>query len=211
MASAFFVIGLTGQSGAGKSQVCNLLLNRGFRVIDADVVARRVVEKGKRCLVELVLEFGVEILLPDSTLNRRKLGKIVFNDKEKLTRLNQIIFPHITAEIRSQIDEIKATGAPAVFLDAPTLFESGSDKICDKVISVVAPEWLRLRRVVARDEITEQEAKSRMRSQYSEEFFIKRSDYVIENIGDIANLRDRVLEMLRHLGIKTEIEIAHAE
>lgn len=204
MPSKGIVVGLTGQSGAGKSLVCNLLLNRGLRVVDADVVARKVVDKGKDCLVELVMEFGVDILRQDSTLNRKKLAKIVFGNEEKLETLNRIIFPHIIGEINRRIEDMMNAGAQAVFLDAPTLFESGYDKQCDKIVCVVAPDWLRLQRIVGRDKISEEDSRARMDSQLSEAFFISHADYVIENIGDLASLRESVLAMLRHFGIRPE-------
>lgn len=190
------VVGLTGQTGAGKTEVCRLLTANGCRVIDADIVARRVVEKGTRCLVDLALEFGIGILNADGTLNRRNLGSIVFSDRDKRLKLNRITFPYIQQEILAELQRLREKGEAAVFLDAPTLLESGTDAYCDRVVSVIAPLELRLERVLRRDGITREEALGRIRSQHGDEFYTSRSDFVIENSGDIASLRVQVMEML---------------
>ena len=190
------VVGLTGQTGAGKSTVSEILISRDYPVIDADVVARRVVSKGKKCLLELALEFGIEILNVDGTLNRKKLGETVFTDKQKRIRLNQITFPYIQEEILNEVERLRQKGVPVIFLDAPTLFESGTDQYCNKVVSVIAPQTVRLERILERDPITPQEAQSRMRSQHDDAFYTQKSDFVIQNNGDLSELRVRVMEML---------------
>lgn len=195
------VIGLTGQTGAGKTNVSNLLLHRGFRVIDADYVARQVVAKGTKCLLDLAIEFGIEILEAEGTLNRRKLGEIVFRDKNSRARLNQITFPYIQEEILVQIREYISKGDQIVFLDAPTLFESGTDKYCDKIVSVIAPFEDRLRRVTHRDQISNEDALARMNAQHDDEYYASRSDFVINNNGDLSDLRVLVVEMLGYFGI----------
>ena len=128
------VLGLTGQTGAGKSTLCQYLQQKGCAVIDADQVARNVVEKGSACIADIVLEFGVEYLTVDGNLNRRKLGESVFTDKAKLKKLNDIMFPYIINNIKDKIAEAKEAADGIILLDAPTLFESGCDKFCDKVI-----------------------------------------------------------------------------
>lgn len=193
------MIGLTGQTGAGKSTVCGILLGRGFVVIDADVVARQVVEKGRRCLVDLAVEFGVEILEADGSLNRRRLGAMVFSHREKRRRLNRIIFPYIREEIEHRIEDYALSGATVLFLDAPTLFESGSESYCDKVVSVVAPRDIRLRRLLDRDSRrTMEEIENRIDAQHGDDYYASRSDFVIVNDGDLSALRVQVLEMLEY-------------
>lgn len=195
------IIGLTGQTGAGKSTVCELLLGRGYKIIDADLVAREVVENGGQCLLDLAIEFTIEILNEDGSLNRKKLAEIAFPDKEKRMRLNQITHPYILAEIKSQADKLVENGAKFVFLDAPTLFESGGDVMCDKIVSVIAPKKIRLERIIRRDNLTETEVKIRMGAQHSDSFYSSRSDFTIRNESDISALRVLVMEMLDKIGV----------
>ena len=195
------VVGLTGQTGAGKSVVSGLLTARGFQIIDCDTVARQVVEKGKSCLLDLSIAFGVEILNPGGTLNRRKLGSMVFGDREKQKILNRITFPYIKEEIFAVIDRLHQSGVPAVFLDAPTLIESGVHKNCDKVVSVIAPPEERFLRIIRRDNLTAEEAGQRMSAQHDDDFYRQQSHFVIVNDGDMTGLRVKVMEMLDVLGI----------
>ena len=182
------VIGLTGQTGAGKTTVCKVFEEKGFGIINADLVSRKVVEKGSACLGELAAAFGNGILLPDGTLHRKKLGSIVFTHREKLTLLNSIIYPYITEEIKKEIAALAAEGREYILLDAPTLFESATDSLCQVIVAVTAEESLRLERIMRRDGISREMAKARMASQHSEEFFGNNSDFVISNSGDVIYL-----------------------
>ena len=175
------VIGLTGQSGAGKTTVSRVFSQNGFAVIDADIISREVTEKGQPCLTELSEAFGSDIINPDGTLNRKRLGSIVFSDREKLRQLNGIIYPYIIYRIISRIDELSEDGRELILLDAPTLFEANADDLCDLIISVTADESIRMSRIIARDGITPEAAKKRFESQYSEHFFVNHSDFVIIN------------------------------
>ncbi len=182
------VVGLTGQTGSGKTTVCDVFGRKGFAVINADLTARKVVEKGKPCLTRIAESFGSDILQCDGTLNRRKLGSIVFNDKSKLEMLNSIIYPFITQDIKANIKCFEQEGKSLILLDAPTLFESGADKMCSVIVSVTAKDDIRLKRIMSRDDITEQQAKARMASQHTEEFFRDNSDFVIDNSGELEKL-----------------------
>lgn len=175
------VVGLTGQTGAGKSTVSRIFSENGFEIINADQISRIVVEKGTKCLDELSDMFGKEILNPDDSLNRRALGDIVFSDKAKLETLNTIIYPYITSEILKQIKEYSDKGSKLILLDAPTLFESHADDFCEIIISVLADPEIREMRIINRDGITRKQAEDRMNSQLDAEFFACHSDYVIEN------------------------------
>lgn len=175
------VIGLTGQSGAGKTTVSRVFSQNGFAVIDADIISREVTEKGQPCLTELSEAFGSDIINLDGTLNRKRLGSIVFSDREKLRQLNGIIYPYIIYRIISRIEELSEEGKELILLDAPTLFEANADDLCDLIISVTADESIRMSRIIARDNITPEAAKKRFESQYSEHFFVNHSDFVIIN------------------------------
>ena len=177
------VIGLTGQTGAGKSTVSKVFAENGFFIIDADHIARIVVEKGSNCLGELTHAFGTGIINCDGTLNRNSLANIVFNNKSRLDKLNSIIYPYILSEISCRIENTKGF----VLLDAPTLFESGANKMCDIIISVIADPQIRKERIIKRDKLTHEQAVSRMKSQLDESFFIEHSDYLIKNNSDIES------------------------
>lgn len=177
----YHVIGLTGQSGAGKTTVSKVFSENGFTIIDADIISRKVVRKGCPCLVELAEAFGSDILLENGELDRKRLGGIVFSDSEKLRQLNGICYPYIIYEIIQSISKYAAEGARFILLDAPTLFESNADELCDLIISVTAKEFIRLERIIKRDNISPEAAHKRFNSQYSEQFFISHSDFVIKN------------------------------
>lgn len=187
------LIGLTGQTGAGKTTVSGYLQSLGYRVIDADVVARHVVAKGSECILELALAFGPEVILPDGTLDRQRMGDLIFADKEKRAQMGKIIFPYIQAAIFGEVERMRSDGgAPIIFLDAPTLFESGTHESCDLIISVIAPVDIRLARIIARDKITEQRAHTRIKAQQDDDFYISRSHYIIRNEGDLGQLREKL-------------------
>ncbi len=184
----WLVVGLTGQTGAGKSTVSSIFVKNGFALIDADRIAREVVEPGLPCLYELFDFFGDGIRNPDNSLNRPALARIVFSDKKKLESLNSICHPYITEEIFSRINQYTKNRETLILLDAPTLFESRASDFCDLIISVVANPEIRCSRIMARDSLTEEAAYLRMNAQLPEQFFIKHSDYVIRNNTDLSTL-----------------------
>lgn len=192
------IIGLTGQTGSGKSTVSKMLLKKGFCVIDCDMISRETTEKGSPVLLELARVFGEEILCKDKSLNRKKLAQIAFSTKENTEILNNITHPPIFKAIKSKISQNEGK---IIVLDAPTLFESGADKLCEKIISVVADEDIRLNRILSRDNITLQQAKLRISAQSDSEFYIKRSDAVIYNNLDISELEKQVSAVLNTIGV----------
>jgi len=197
------VLGLTGQTGAGKSTVCRMLENeQNICVVDADQIARQVVTSGTDCLAEIVLHFSIIVLNEDGTLNRKKLAEIVFNDRSQLKELNRITFPHIVAGIKNEIKAGQQAGHSIVILDAPLLFESKSDQLCDRILAVLADTEIRKQRIMQRDGLTEQEAEARISSQHDDEFFLSRADYIIRNDGDATSLRLQVVELLEKLRAK---------
>lgn len=189
------VVGLTGQTGAGKTTVCKVFEENGFSIINADIIARKVMEKGMPCLCEICEFFGKDILLDDGSLNRQKLSKLVFSDKKKLELLNSVTYPYITSEILKTIRHYSKKGSKLILLDAPTLFESRADDFCELIISVIAKETIRLSRIINRDKLTEDAALNRMSSQYQEDFFRQNSDFIIKNNSDMKNLFDVAKEV----------------
>lgn len=196
------VIGITGPTGAGKSVVCRLLGDwERISIVDCDLVARQVVRRGEHCLLDLAVEFSSAIITKDGELNRKKLASIVFEDRKKLLKMEKIIYPYIIARMVQEINQREKMGDRAVFLDAPTLYQSGAHILCQKVTAVLAPPEDRLRRIMERDNLTVEEARARMSSQPKDEFFEKRADYIIRNTGRMSSLRLEVLELQNKLGL----------
>lgn len=196
------VVGITGPTGAGKSIVCRLLGDwERISIIDCDQVSRQVVRRGERCLLDLAVEFSSAIINKDGELNRKKLASIVFRDRRKLRRMEEIMYPYILSRIVQWLSQREKAGDRAVFLDAPTLYQSGANILCQKVVAVLAPPEDRLRRIMERDALSEEEAKVRMACQPGDEFFLARVDHVIRNTGKMAALRLDVLELQNKLGL----------
>ncbi|MFH8631687.1 dephospho-CoA kinase [Streptomyces lydicus] len=183
-------VGLTGGIGAGKSEVSRLLASYGAVVVDADKIAREVVEPGTPGLAAVVEEFGEDVLTPDGTLDRPKLGGIVFNDPEKLKALNAIVHPLVGA--RSA--ELEASAGPdaVVVHDVPLLTENGLAPLYDTVVVVDAAPQTQLDRLVRLRGMAEDEAKSRMAAQATREQRLAIADLVIDNDGPLEALEPQV-------------------
>ena len=175
------VIGITGQTGAGKSTVCRLLEARGFYHIDADLVAKSLYQKGAPILEELAAAFGSQILSIDGTLDRQALALTAFSTPEKTALLGKIVHPAVNARIKDILAAQEAAGTKGVLIDAIALFESGEAELCDFTLGVLAPEDVRLARIMKRDGITEGEALLRMRAQPEEAYFIQQCDRILRN------------------------------
>lgn len=188
------ITGLTGMSGAGKSTAAKLFSERGFTVIDCDLIARKVA-RNKSFLKELSERFDERLLNSDGTLDRKKTAEVVFKDKDKNKKYFGIIFPYITYEI---FDSLRSCTGD-VIIDAPTLFEAKIDMLCDNVVSVVASEQTCIKRIAERDKLSEEQAKSRLSAQHSEKFFRENSDIVIENDGgDLSEKVDKMIRTIRN-------------
>ena len=175
------VVGLTGQSGAGKTLVSQIFAEKGFGVINCDMAAREVTEAGSACNRELA-EIFPECFDDKLVLDRRALGSIVFADRKKLDTLNTVIFRYIDKLLDEKIAQY-SIDYEYVLLDAPTLFEAGADKKCDVIVSVTADEDIRLKRITERDSLDEASVKNRFASQHNQTFFEEKSDFVIKNNG----------------------------
>ena len=187
------VIGLTGPTGAGKSSVTEIATQLGFKVIDCDKVARVAVNKGSAGLTALKSTFGDDIISADGTLDRARLAQIAFKTKENTDLLNKTLLPHITKLVLAQID------SEYVLLDAPTLFESGMDSICDQKVAVLAPVGIRLERIVERDGITVDAAELRINAGKPDGFYIEKSDKVFYNNGDLSEFQSTIKVYLEEI------------
>ena len=194
------VVGLTGGTGSGKGVVSRKLEQAGAYVVDADVIAHEIIEKGKPAYLEIVEYYGRDILDAEENIIRRKLGEIVFHDAEKLAFLNRCTHKYINAETERQIAQTKQAGtAKAIILDAPLLLEAGLDALCDRVWVVYADSEVRAKRIMARDNVTYELAKARIGSQKSWEEYKKAADAVIDNSGDVEGLDSQLQKLLEEL------------
>lgn len=186
-------IGLTGGIGSGKSTVTDYLIERGYRVIDADKVARDITEPGSSVLEKLKAEFGSGVIRKDGSLDRKQLAAVVFADDDKRKILDSIthreIYDIIVAELNKRPDE-------TVFADAALLFETGLDREVDMVWVVTADKDERVKRVTVRDDAEESQVLARIESQMDDEEKCRAADEVIDNSGSKEDLRKKVSELL---------------
>lgn len=198
MAEKPFVVGLTGQTGAGKTTVSDAFRKNGYTLINADLVSREVTSDPyvvKR-LGEL---FGADVLNEDGTLNRKILGDKVFSDPNELLKLNTILHPMIVKRIEEMIDSLAQSGKKRILLDAPTLFESGANRLCDKTLAVLADETLRKKRIMERDNLTEAEALRRIKAQHPESYYRIKSSFVLRNNGTPEQLEKEAQPLIDRL------------
>lgn len=178
------VLGITGGIATGKSTVVSVFKRLGFPVVDADVIAREIVEIGMPALGEVVSLFGSEILNSDGSLDRKKLGKIIFSDEEKRKKLNSTLSPFLKERILAEITD-KKSKAPLVIVDIPLLYEGGYEKFVDKVAVVYIPKTMQLTRLMKRDNLTEKEAQQRITSQLPIEKKRQKADILFDNQNSI--------------------------
>lgn len=191
------IIGITGQTGAGKSTVCEILKNEGFYHIDADEVAHCVVESDSDVLEALSEAFGSDIIKKDGTLSRPRLARKAFRSKESAEKLDAICYPAVIKKIRQIIDEKSKESYKGILVDAIGLFESGADKLCDFTVSVTAPKEARLKRIIGRDGISEDAALRRIEAQKDESYYTENADYTVYN-DNLSDLNSRILEILKN-------------
>lgn len=200
--SGVTVIGLTGQSGAGKTTVCDVFARKGFAVINADIIAREVTKKGSPCLKNILDVFPECINKETEELDRQKMAQLVFNDNELLKVFNSIMYPYITTKILAEIRRLGSDGKKLVLLDAPTLFESRADDFCNYIVCVISKENLRMKRIIERDNISEDKIRSRFESQHIDDFYISRSDSVIynnSNLEDFINSAESTAKKIKEM------------
>lgn len=189
------LVGLTGQSGAGKSTVSDIWRDNGVSVIDCDMVARKVTEDNSDCNKELSKLFP-ECFDERLHLDRRQMADIVFSDRQKLKKQNDIIFKYITKYINEILESYDKS---FIVLDAPTLFESGIYKRCKIIVSVLSDKKKRFERIINRDKISEDSVKLRFSSQQDDSFFINNSDIIITNNGDLSELEIKAIKALEQI------------
>ena len=196
------VIGLTGGIGTGKSTVSQILKDRGFPVIDLDVISHEVIEFSS-VVEKIVQNFGREVLDEDEagncTISREKLGKIIFANKEKRLALNSIMHPEILKVMHKKILECKLEKNKIIFVEVQLLFEVQWEKEFDYILLVAAKRDMQVRRVLERDKRSEEEAWNIINSQMSLDEKREKSDFVIENDGNMDDLNKKVDKFLKSL------------
>ena len=194
------IVGLTGGVACGKSSVARLFQDCGAILIDADVLARTVVERGKPALKDIARVFGKKSLLPDGTLNRPALAKMVFGSPAKLKKLNAIVHPRVAREQARMTREIANQEPRAVVIyDAPVLIEAGAHKRMDKIVVVSADEQTQIKRLHNRSHLSKTEALRRIKSQMPLERKIKMADYVIDGTLSFEQTKHEVQRIYSEL------------
>ena len=189
------LVGLTGNIASGKSTVAQLLSERGATIIDADVLARRVVERGTSAFDAIVQRWGTSILSPDGHLDRGALRRTVFGNPRELEALNQIVHPEVERLRARLIEEARARGDRVVICDIPLLFEKKMVDQFERIVLVDAPRPVRLERLVEERGLRETEAMEMIAAQMPAELKRARADFVIENDGTLTALEQRVSEV----------------
>ena len=186
------VIGLTGGIGSGKSTASQYLAELGAVIIDADRIGQEAYRPNTKTWRELIKTFGNRILAADNTIDRKKLGAIVFGKREELARLNAVIHPQITRVIKKEIENCRRQGISVIVLDAPVLFEADAKSLVNEVWVVVSNEENVIKRAMSRTGLPEEQIRARIRSQMANEERIKRAQVVIHNDGTVEELREKV-------------------
>ncbi len=196
----FLLVGLTGGIATGKTTVTGMMANPSVRVVDADALAREVVEPGTPAHRQIVVEFGRDVLQADGRLDRGRLGEIVFPDPVKRKRLEQITHPAIRARFEAIMADLERAGWDGILIwDAALLVESGGNKNMDRTVVVTTDPATQLRRLMARDGCSEEAARARTASQMPLAVKARYADYVIDNSGPREQTEARVREVYRSL------------
>ncbi|WP_317950943.1 dephospho-CoA kinase [Rossellomorea marisflavi] len=196
------IIGLTGGIASGKSTVSAFLQDKGYTIIDADLAARMVVEVGQPAYLAIVDAFGKGILQENGQIDRAGLGAIIFNDQTKRNLLNGIVHPAVRSMMLSHKDEAIENGKQTIIMDIPLLFESDLTWMVDRTIVVTVEEDVQLSRLMKRNELTEEEAASRISSQLPLREKAEKADAVIDNNGSVEDTLKQVEELLAAWGLK---------
>lgn len=191
------LFGLTGGIASGKSAVAAIFAKRGVPVIDADALAREAVAKGSEGLAEVVRAFGEDVLLPDGSLDRKRVAALVFADEAKRKILNGIVHPRVTALTMARAAALADAGEPLACYEAALIVENGGADAFRPLVVVAAPEDVQVARARVRDGATEEEARARIRAQMPLSEKVAVADFVIENTGSLAELEKKTDAVLR--------------
>ncbi|MCK0471354.1 dephospho-CoA kinase [Halalkalibacter sp. APA_J-10(15)] len=191
-------IGLTGGIASGKSTVSKMMQELGLPIIDADLIAREVVEPNSIGLSLIVEKFGEVVLAENGTLNRAQLGQIIFANPTKRTQLNVLIHPLIRERMNERKEQLLAEGKSTIVYDIPLLYESELFHLVDKVLLVYVDQDTQLKRLMKRNQLSEREALERIQSQMSLEQKKDRADAIIDNTSTLAETNDQLISILQN-------------
>ena len=189
------IIGITGGTGCGKTTLLNIIRQQGGMILDCDAIYHQLLQTDTEMLAAIEARFPGTV--EQGALDRKKLGAIVFADEQALLDLNQITHGAVRREVLAQLQTAPALAA----IDAIGLFEGDLARLCQVTVAVTAPVEERVRRLMARDGITEAYARSRIEAQHSDEWFARRCDHVLENSGNIDAFATKCVDFLRNIGI----------
>lgn len=192
-------IGLTGKTGAGKSTAALYLKEKGCHIIDGDVIARQITEKGSPVLLQLQQAFGEDILDEKGELIRKRLAERAFSSRQGTALLNSITHPEIKRRCQKEIALAKSMDCKAAVIDAAALLEGDCKELCEKIVVVTAPENIRLERILARDAITRQQAATRIKAQRDDEYYFSHADIIIRNYPPY-DIQDELLRLEELIG-----------
>lgn len=196
-------VGLTGSIGCGKSSLSNILKKYDIPIIDADIKGREIYEN-KELLRDIEKNFGSSVINKDGTLNRKNLGKIVFNDDYKLEKLNSLTHPVIQNMIKDDLNKYEKFGKKIAVVDAALLIEAGFMNMLDTLVVVTCSEEVQLQRVVLRDNCSEEDAMGRIKSQIPQDEKVKYAEFVVDNSGTIEHLEKEAEKLIKSLEAKIE-------
>jgi dephospho-CoA kinase len=195
------VVGLTGGIASGKSTVARMLQQRGAAIIDSDEIAREVTAPGTPALDEIVRAFGPDLLTPEGTLDRKRLGALVFSDPERRRQLERITHPHIRAEMRQRLERLRRGANPPVVavVVIPLLYETGAEAEVDVVVVAAARGEDQVRRLMARDCLTREQAEARVAAQMRIAEKAERADFVLDTSAGLEETARQVANLMRRL------------
>ena len=191
-----YTIGLTGGIGTGKSEVLSILRDLGASTVEADLLAHEIYSPGKPAWQDIIDTFGSSILTAEQQINRKKLGEIVFADRNKLSKLNQIVHPRIFEHLKDFIEEQKIAGVRLLVIEAAVLIEAGWTEMVDSVWVVKASKGTIINRLKKKTTLTEKQITQRINAQISDAKRQEKANEILINNGDKADLRDQVCELI---------------